>query len=295
MRQGGRAVLWLLGAGLLGYLTLIAALFVFQRALMYFPTRGAIVPAEYGLTDFRTVTVRTRDGLLIDGWYKPALYPDKPTVALFHGNAGHIGHRADKALDLAAAGYGVFLVGYRGYGGNEGQPTEPGLYADARAALDWLVEQGVSGRRLVLYGESLGTGVAVRMAGERRVGGVVLEAPYTAIVDVAAALYPWVPVRRLMHDRFDSLSRIADIQAPLLVIHGERDRVVPVTYGKRLFAAAKEPKTAIWLPDAGHNDLREHGLMAHVVDWLSDPTRRPAITLDQPKTPGTALVPRSGP
>jgi len=276
------------------YGAVCSAMFLMQRRFQYFPEKGPIAPAAFGLEEFRTVVVTTADGLLLDGWYAPARHVGKPTVVIFHGNAGHPGYRADKADALSKAGYGVFLAGYRGYGPNPGEPTEKGLYADGRAALDWLVGEGISGRQIVLYGESLGTGVAVALAVERRVGAVVLEAPFTSMPDVAARHYPWLPVRFLMRDRFDTLARIGQIQAPLLIVHGQRDAVVPVDHGRTLFEAAAEPKRAAWPAAAGHNDLMAHGAMEEILGFLAGLGRTgPAPpTIDQPGRKGTALVPR---
>lgn len=277
------------------YLALCAVVFAFQRSLQYFPDRSIPIPAEVGLPAFRTVTVETPDGLLLSGLYAPPRTEDRPTVAHFHGNAGHVGYRAEIARTLHGAGYGVLLAGYRGYGGNPGKPTERGLHTDGAAWLDWLVARGISGRRLVVYGESMGTGIAVRLATERKAAALVLEAPFTSITDVAAKAYPFLPVRLLLLDRFDSLSRIADVQAPLLIIHGERDRIVPVALGRQLFKAAPEPKKAVWLPRAGHNDLILHGLGEAVVEYLDrigqSGTAEPVI-IEQQVRRGTAIIPK---
>jgi hypothetical protein len=206
-------------------------------------------------------------------WYRAA-DADMPTVVLFQGNAGNIELRGSKARPFMDAGYGMMLVGYRGFGGNPGSPSEQGLYEDARAALRYLGENGVSAERVVLYGESLGTGVAVRIAAEQAgenapVAAVVLEAPFSSIVDAAAFYYPYVPVSMMLKDRFNSIDAIADIGAPVLFVHGEEDEVTPIRFGKRLFDAAEEPKQAFWVRDAGHNDLAEFGLHDRVTDFLN--------------------------
>ena len=163
----------------------------------------------------------------------------------------------------------MLLAEYRGYGGNPGTPSEEGFYADGRAALDFLAAREVPAARIVLYGESLGTGVAVQLALERRVGAVVLEAPFTSAVDVGADIYPFLPVRLLARDRFDSIAKIAAIGAPLLVLHGEADKVVPVRFGRALLAAARQPKEGVFVPGAGHADLYQHGGAGIVLDFLA--------------------------
>lgn len=277
------------------YLVAGFGLFVFQRHMVFQPDRTIQVPGDWRLPLFRVVTVTTADGLGIDGWYAPAA-ADRPTVVLFHGSGGHLGLREGRARVLHQAGYGVLLAGYRGYAGNPGWPSEKGLYADARAALDFLVGQGVSGRRLVLYGESLGCAVAVQMASERRVGAVILETPFTRLAEVVGRLLPLFPVALLLRDRFDLLSAVGGIQVPLLLLHGEKDRMVPVRLGRAVFAAASQPKQAVWLAQAGHTDMVAHGALETVLGFLNrlgKPVPVPPPTLEQPRAGrGRALVPR---
>lgn len=257
----------ILGALML-YGGVVGAMFVFQRRIIYVPDRRALSPAGSDAPSMAVVTYGTSDGQAVHGWYQQAASPDRPVLLFFQGNAGHIADRASKVRPFIDAGMGVLLAGYRGYSGNPGRPTEAGLYADGRAALDMLENLGIGADRIVLYGESLGSGVAVKLASERPVGAVVLEAPFTSAVDVGAAAYPWVPVRLAMRDRFDSVSRIGKIAAPVLVLHGERDRTTPVRLGRRLLAAAAEPKEGHFFPLAGHTDLHDHGAVDAVFAFL---------------------------
>jgi fermentation-respiration switch protein FrsA (DUF1100 family) len=174
-------------------------------------------------------------------------------------------------------GYGVLLVEYRGYGGNAGSPSEEGLYTDGRAALDWLSSRGVLSTSAILYGESLGSGIAVKLATERKVAGVILEAPFTSTTDVAASIYWMFPVRWLIWDRYDSLSRIKEINAPLLVMHGGADEVVPQAHGRALLDAALEPKLGYFPPEANHQDLVLHGAHDQVDDFIAKFWRLPAL------------------
>lgn len=228
---------------------------------------GVPNPADANAAGMQVVTYETNDGLALGSWYRAAR-AGQPTLVYFHGNAGHLGDRLILVRPYLEAGYGVLLAGYRGYGGNPGRPGEEGFYADGRAALAWLADSRVVPERTVLFGESLGTGVAVQMAVEHPVAGLILQSPFTSVVDVGRDAVPWLPVALLMTDRFDSLSKIPRITAPLLLIHGEADRVVPVRFGRRLFEAASEPKTAHFVPGAGHNDLYRFEISVFVIAFL---------------------------
>ncbi len=261
-----------LATGAIVYGGLLAGLYLFQRQLLYLPSASRPDPREAGVPDMRAVRLATGDGLELLAWYKPPA-PGRRLLVYLHGNAGHIGHRGFKARPFLDLGHGVLLVSWRGYGGNAGQPSEEGLLNDARAALAFAAEEGLAHRQVVLYGESLGSGVAVQLAAEaagtgRPVGAVVLEAPFTSIAEVAQYHYFYVPARYMVADKFDSAARVSAVGAPLLVVHGERDRTVPVRFGRELFDAAAEPKEAAWLPEAGHNDLFDHGAAERVRRFL---------------------------
>ncbi len=251
-----------------GYAVMVGVMFLAQRRMMYYPDTSVPVLDMAGVPDMSAVTLATADGLDLLAWHRPPARDGLPTLVYLHGNAGHIGHRGGKAKPYLDAGYGVLLVSWRGYGGNPGSPTEEGLYHDARAALDFLEAQGVAPGRIVVYGESIGSGPAVQVATEQRVGAVVLESAFTSAADVAQRHYWYLPARYLVRDRFDSLARIGRIGAPLLVVHGERDNIVPVDLGKALFAAAREPKDAAFIAEAGHNDLYSYGAAQAVLDFL---------------------------
>lgn len=239
---------------------LVLALFLLQRRILFVPDTSRPEPDPGVSPALATVHTTTADGLTLEGWWSP---PPEGGIAIlyFHGNAGHIGSREGKARRLIARGYGVLLAGYRGYGGNPGHPSESGLVADARAWLATLETLGVRPSSTVLYGESLGSGVVAALAQERPVAGVVLEAPYTSIAEIAAARYWFVPVRRLLQDRFDTLTRLPTLRAPVLIVHGTEDAVIPVEHGARLFAAAAEPKRFARLNGGGHTNLFDHGAL----------------------------------
>jgi uncharacterized protein len=258
-----------LGAGL--YLLLLGYLFVAQRSILFLPDRTWPDPAEAGLAGLvQPIEILTADGLRLQAWYRPAPSSGAPVMLHLHGNAGHIGHRGGKVRSYIDAGWGVLLISYRGYGASPGTPTEQGLYADARAALDFLHGEGAVDDRIVLYGESLGAAVAVQMAAEHRVGALILEAPFCSVGASAVYRYPIFPMAPwLVRDKFDSLSKIARANAPVLIIHGERDAVTPVRFGRALFAAANEPKEAHFYAEGGHVGLEEFGAVDVVIEFVT--------------------------
>ncbi|MCK5546038.1 MAG: alpha/beta hydrolase [Rhodospirillaceae bacterium] len=261
-----------LGAGLL-YSVLVAAMFLMQRDFMYFPDQSKPDPSISVAPEMKVVNYKTFDGVELSSWYYPPRNETFPVIMHFHGNAGNIGSRASKARMLIDKGYGVLLAEYRGYGGNSGTPDEPNLMFDGKAAVDFLASQGVPTSRVVAYGESLGSGIVVSLAMDAAFDGkhfkaVVLEAPFSSAVDAGRAHYPFLPVGILMKDRFESTSRISAIRAPLLIVHGDKDEVIPINLGKKLFSAALPPKEAKWIPGAGHNNLYEFGAGDVVLEFL---------------------------
>jgi uncharacterized protein len=275
MYDGGRRVLLIITIAAFAYIAVIGGLYVFQRHLLYHPSTARPSLAGAGVPELSDVILHTADGLELTSWYAAAA-SGKPTLVYYHGNAGNIGHRGHRVRPFLDASWGVLLVGYRGFGGNPGAPSEAGLIADGMAAQAFLDDAGVPHHLRILHGESLGSGVATAVAStlkseqNSRVGAIVLEAPYTSIADVAAYHYPFVPARYLVRDRFDSISRIGQVDTPLLFVHGLNDRVVPVRFGKMLFDAAAEPKEAHWIEGAGHNDLADHGITDIVTTFVME-------------------------
>lgn len=233
-----------------------AWLAMLQRQFIYFPS-GVVPPAAAVLPRADEVTVQTEDGLRLGGWFVPAAPPASgQAVLVCNGNAGNRAHRAPLAAALSQAGLAALLFDYRSYGGNPGLPSEQGLRADARAARSYLAARGdVDPTRLVYLGESLGAAVAVGLAVEAPPAALVLRSPFTALADVGQLHYPWLPVRRLLYDRYPALEQIGQITAPVLIVAGARDRIVPATMSQRLYEAAAGPKRLVVLPGLDHNDV----------------------------------------
>ena len=252
-RPQGVTALWFLPVVFAG---LLLVLWMGQRQLMYFPSRDIPTPASLGLTEIEPVTFDTSDGLRLAGWFFPIAGTPHPTVLVFNGNAGNRAYRASLATALRRRGFQVLLFDYRGFGGNPGTPTESGLATDARAARDYLVGRSdVDEARLIYFGESLGTGVAVELATQYQPAALVLRSPFTSMADIGRYHYWWLPVGWLIRDRYASLDRIGQVRSPLLVIAGDRDRIVPADYSRRLYeAATASPKAFLSIPGADHND-----------------------------------------
>ncbi|MBL9046765.1 MAG: alpha/beta fold hydrolase [Tabrizicola sp.] len=252
------------------YLAAATGLFVLQRSLQYFPTQRDPDPATLGLAGVTRLILPTPDGESLVLWYAPP-EAGRPVILFLHGNAGEMADRAERLASYQTRGFGAAFLSWRGYGGSTGTPTESGLLIDARTAYDHLRSQGIGPDRIVLVGESLGTGPAVQLAARIPVAALVLEAPYSAALDIAQAQYPWLPVGLLMKDQYRSRDHIAQVRAPVLILHGEADRVIPFTSGQYLFARANEPKTFLSLGAVGHEalgDPRTWEVGARFIDQL---------------------------
>jgi fermentation-respiration switch protein FrsA (DUF1100 family) len=271
-------------AAVLLYGLVVAATYALQRRLIYFPETARIAPAAVGLSDVEERELATPDGETVLAWYGPAR-PGFPTLLYFHGNAGSFEFRQERIRRYMARGFGMYMMTYRGYGGSTGSPSERANVADALLAYDALVAEGVRAEDIIVYGESLGSGIAVQVAAAKPVGGVILDAPYTSLVDAAAVHYPYLPARLLMTDRYDTMAHIGRVTAPLLVLHGERDEVVPVSMGRAVFEAANEPKDLRTFAEAGHSDHWNFGSYEAAYAWLDAWRARVARQGDAARAP----------
>jgi fermentation-respiration switch protein FrsA (DUF1100 family) len=266
-----RRILKLLVIAALGaYVAVLALLYVQQREMMYprNPARAEITSANMPGAEETTLT--TTDGERLIAWVVPPR-EGKPVLLFFHGNAGNFGRpiRQARFRALTQDGTGLFAVNYRGYGGSTGTPTEDGLAQDARAAYAAAVGRFGAGR-LVGYGESLGTGVVLKLAAEVPLKAVILEAPYLSTAAVAQQLYPFIPVGLVMHDQFRSDQVIGKVKAPLLVLHGQRDGTIPFSQGEALFALANPPKRFVRFPQGNHENLPALGSVPEIRLFLAD-------------------------
>jgi len=266
--QGFRSVLF---AAAFVYFGLIAILYMKQRDFIYFPDQNTPNKASVNAEDVvQDIFVTTDDGLKLMGWFIEPSVPSKPVILFFHGNAGDISHRLFKVSQYTNAGYGVLMAEYRGYGGNPSSPTEGGLYKDGRAYFSWLHEAGYKNQDIILYGESLGTGVAVQMASEHAVKAVILEAPYSRLSDPARRTYFFIPfIDMLMHDKYYSIDKIGAIQAPKLFMIAGKDEVLGPQTGLNLYEAAPAPKVLEIFSEAKHNAIYHYDASDVVLAFLS--------------------------
>jgi len=229
-------------------------LLLFEKHLIYFPTRAhEVTPAGLGLAS-EEVELRAEDGVRLHGWFLP-VKGSRLTVLVCHGNGGNVSHRLDRVLLMQSRlNVDTLLFDYRGYGKSEGSPDEQGTYRDARAAYRWLVAHGHGPERVVLFGESLGSAVALQLALEVEARALMLESPFASVPEMARAVYPFLPLWPFVRTRYDNVAKVARLRMPLLVLHGERDEVVPFAQGRRVFDAAPEPKRFFAIPGASHND-----------------------------------------
>ena len=250
---------------------LTALMYLAQRKLMYFPESARTAPAAAGLSAAEEITLDTSDGERVIAWHVPPR-ANNAVVIYFHGNGGALRYRLDRFRAIIADGTGLLALSYRGYGGSSGAPTEAGLLADGDAAYAFIAAR-YPPERIVLWGESLGTAVAIPLATKRKVAALVLEAPFTSAADIGASVYWFMPVRLLMKDQFRSDERIGKVTAPVLVIHGTDDHIVPISYGERLFALANEPKRLVRFPGGGHVDLDNFGAQAVTRPFIAQTVR----------------------
>jgi uncharacterized protein len=258
---------WLAALVLIGYLAGLLVLFFAQRSFLFpIPQKTRTSPEAAGFPEAEEHFLTTADGEKIIVWHVPAK-PGHAVILYFPGNGDFLAGAVSRFRAMTSDGTGLVAVSYRGYGGSSGEPSEQGLLLDAAAAYAFTSSR-YSADRIVVWGFSLGTGVGVALAAGQPVGKLILEAPYTSTADVAALRFPLVPIRSLMRDQFRSDERIAKVTAPLLIMHGGRDRTVPIALGIRLFSLAHEPKQFVKFPEGGHDNLDNYGAIETARDFI---------------------------
>lgn len=265
------------------YGVIVLLVFLFQERMIYFPQMGREIdarPDSRGLV-YETLRLSAEDGETIAAWWvqSPAGVPMRGAVLLFHGNAGNISHRIDYLAMFAKLGYPTLIIDYRGYGESSGKPSEQGTYRDAQAAWRWLTQtRGIKPSDIVIFGESLGGGPATWLAARENVRALVLASTFTSVPDLATQIYPFLPVRWIARIRYDNLSNLAKVRAPILIAHSPQDEVIPYAHGRRLFDAAREPKAFIEMR-GGHNSgfvFADEAWVAQLAAFLAAHAAAPA-------------------
>jgi len=256
---------------IVSYIIAVGLVYTSQRLMQYHPNKDYPGnPKVYGLLDAKEIKLKAEDGQELYAWFVAPKEKDGKIFVIYHGNTGSLAGRADKASDLIKLGYGVYLCEYRGFGGIKGSISEEGLYKDARAGLDWILTNGYDISQLVLYGESIGSGVAVEMAKEFNTKYLVLEGGFSSATAVGKKAYPLFPVSVLLKDKYDNLSKIKDVKSSLLMIHGVNDKVIDIDVARDLYEAANHPKQFFEFDKGGHVDLFKYGAAKIIDNWLKN-------------------------
>ena len=226
------------------YILLLIVVFFFQRNLLYHPSVDNYLKdqTEIEPTKIKKVKITTKDKIDLIGWFYNKDIEKFKTILFLHGNAGSLGNRTYKLNHFKDLNVNFLIIAWRGFSGNKGKPNEMGLYEDAESAVKWLNVKGIKEKNIILYGESLGTGVAIEVAQNKNFAGIILESPFTSMVNMGKKYYPFFPVSFLLKDKFESHRKIKKVSVPVLVLHGKKDKIVPFAMGKKMYEMANEPK-----------------------------------------------------
>ena len=231
----------LLLAFVITYFFILILTYVFQRSLLYHPMENNYSGDQIKVS-IEKVVIKTSDGIELNSWYHNKNITNYKTILFLHGNAGSLENRIHKINHFKDMNINFLIIAWRGFSGNAGKPTEKGLYEDAESAVNWLKSKGVNEKDIIIYGESLGTGVAVEIAQNKKFAGIILESPFTSMIAAGKDKYPFLPVRILLKDKYESEKKIKNVKIPILVMHGEADNIVPFHMGKKIYELANKPK-----------------------------------------------------
>jgi len=235
----------------LAYFIIILFVYFYQRNLLYHPSENNYLNDKITF-NYEEIFIETDKKIKLKSWFIKKDLDKFKTILIFHGNAGNLFNRVYKLNELNKLDVNILLISWRGFSGNKGKPTEKNLYRDADESVKWLNNQGVISKNIILYGESLGTGVATELGTSNAFGGIILESPFTSIANAAKIYYPYLPVSIILKDRYDSIGKIKNINTPIFIMHGKMDNIVPQQMGLELFEKAKNPKYSYFPEDDDH-------------------------------------------
>ena len=250
------------------YILVLVFLYFFQRNLLYHPNENNYSEDKISV-DIKKVKIKTSDNIELLGWFHEKNLKDYKTLVYFHGNAGTLENRIHKINHFQDMNINFLIIAWRGFSGNKGKPTEQGLYEDGKSAIDWLIKKGVNEENLILYGESLGTGVATHLAQNKNYAGIILETPFTSMIDAAKTFYPYIPVSILLRDKFENYKKVKNIKLPILIMHGEVDQIVPFSMGKKIYEIANQPKYSYFTKHDNHNMEYDENLVSTLKFFLN--------------------------
>ena len=249
------------------YLIIVAYMYLNQRKLLYLPSENNYLDDQIDF-NFREVFIDVEKNLKLKAWLIENDFKNKKTLVFFHGNAGNLSNRTYKLNQLSKLDLNIIILAWRSFSGNEGEPSEQNLYNDAKKTIDWLNSRGVKNKNIILYGESLGTGIAVELGQTNQFGGIILESPFTSMTNAAKNIYPWLPVKYLLKDKYDSEKKIKNIKIPILIMHGKKDNIVPFKMGKKLYDLANNPKFFYFTENDDHMLTFDEKLVSAIKDFL---------------------------
>ncbi len=258
----------LLSIVVLIYFFILTYTYFFQRTLLYHPQENNYSGDEL-VVPIEKVKIKTQDNIELLSWYHNKNLNKYKTILFLHGNAGSLENRIHKINHFKDMNVNFLIIAWRGFSGNKGKPTEKGLYEDARSAVAWLKSKGVIENNIIIYGESLGTGVATEIAQNKKFAGIILESPFTSMIDAGKNIYPYLPVKLLLKDKYESKKKIKNIRSPILVMHGKVDNIVPFHMGKKMYELANEPKYSYFSEYDNHMMEYNESLLKELKDFIN--------------------------
>ena len=249
------------------YLLILVSTYIFQRNLLYHPGENNYDDDQL-IVSIKKIKIKTKDNIELLAWYHKKNLEDYKTILFLHGNAGSLENRIHKVNHFKNMNVNFLMIAWRGFSGNKGNPTEEGLYEDARSAIKWLKLQGIDEKSIILYGESLGTGVATEVAQNKNFAGIILESPFTSMIDAGKDKYPYLPVRFLLKDKYESDKKIKNIKSPILIMHGKVDKIVPFSMGNKMYELANTPKYSYFSEYDDHMMEYNENLLKALEDFI---------------------------